>query len=151
MAGSARRRRHVLLGLVLSPWLMFGATARAAPAHVFSASTVPEILDGLGIGEWRDGPEITLETPDVAENGALVPVEAGAMSDGSTRIRRVVLIAEDNPLPLLGDFRFEEGVLPWVDVRVKLAKSTHVSAYAEVSGHWVRARRFVQVIAGGCG
>lgn len=109
---------------------------------------MPDVLRSLGISDWQPGADLVLSAPDVAENGALVSVEASSKLPG---VRRLVLVAERNPLPLVADFRFEPGALPWLEARIKLAESSHVAVYAETAGGWLQARKFVRVIAGGCG
>lgn len=133
------RRRFLAFAAVLPFW---------GVAQASSASVVENALTTLGVRHWHSSRELILEMPDVAENGALVPLEVSSAPAGT---RRIILIAEGNPVPLLADFRFEDGALPWLEARIKLAESSHVAAYAEVSGQWYQARRFVRVIAGGCG
>lgn len=131
-------------------WPLLGQwpAAVAAATGATLDTNVQDVLRVLNIRDSRPGPHIDLDVPDIAENGALVPVEVSAASAG---INRIVLIAEGNPFPLLADVRFENGALPWMELRIKLAGSTHVEVYALDGGQWYQTRRFVRVIAGGCG
>lgn len=137
-------RRHLLKSLLLLPLLAHSAELPGPGA----LKTVDDVLRTLGIRAWKASDELLLNLPDVAENGALVAVAAGSKLP---EVRRLVLIAERNPLPLVADFRFEPGALPWLEARIKLAESSHVAVYAESAGRWLQSRKFVRVIAGGCG
>jgi len=140
-------RRRLLKSLLLWPLLAPSAHAFELPGPG-ALRTVDDVLRTLGIRAWRPGVELVLNLPDVAENGVLVPVEVNSKS---LDVRRFVLVAERNPFPLIADFRFEPGALPWIEARMKLAESSHVAVYAETAAGWLQVRKFVRVIAGGCG
>lgn len=131
------------------PLLARGPLAEAAEiAAAGTLKTTEDVLRTLGIRAWQTSADLLLNLPDVAENGALVPIEVNSKL---LDVRRFVVVAERNPFPLIADFRFEAGTLPWIDARIKLAESSHVAVYAETARGWLQARRFVRVIAGGCG
>lgn len=141
-------RRRMLAWTMALPLLSLREDAAAAPAGLPLDANVQDTLRSLNILTWRTSQHFALEAPDVAENGALVPVEVSAAITG---VNRIVLIAQGNPFPLLADVHLEKDALPWLEVRIKLAASTYLEAYAEVAGQWYQTRRFVRVIAGGCG
>lgn len=142
-------RRRLLKGLLLLPILAGRQPALAVdkpgPGTLRSAEAVLRVL---GIGAWQASGELALNVADVAENGALVAVEA---SSTLPDVRRLVLVAERNPYPLIADFRFEPGAWPSLEARIKLAESSHVAVYAQTAERWLQTRKFVRVIAGGCG
>lgn len=140
-------RRRLLKSLLLLPLLAQSAHAAELPSPG-ALKTVDDVLRTLGIRAWKASDELLLNLPDVAENGAQVAVQAGSKLP---EVRRLVVVAERNPIPLVADFRFAPGALPWLEARIKLAESSYVAVYAESAGRWLQTRKFVRVIAGGCG
>jgi sulfur-oxidizing protein SoxY len=137
-------RRCLLTGVTASLMLPLWRDAQASTPP----SAIANALAALGIQNWQPSNTLHLGLPDVAENGALVPVE---VSSSAPDARRIVIAVEGNPIPVVADFRLDPGVLPWIEARIKLAQSTHVVAFAQASGQWHQTRRYVRVIAGGCG
>ena len=94
-----------------------------------------------------DSAEIVIQVPDVAENGAQVPVE---VSVRLPRVQRILLIGERNLFPLLADIRLSERSQPWLEAKVKLAESSRIRVIAQADGRLFTAARSVRVIVGGC-
>ncbi len=90
---------------------------------------------------------LTLELPQVAENGALVPVVLAASSPADA----LYLFAEGNPGPLLAEFHFHGSALPKVSLRVKLNQTGPVTALSRSPSGWMRVDQPVKVAIGGCG
>lgn len=97
---------------------------------------------------WTESRAVTLELPQLAENGAIVPATVESRLPNTTRI---MIFAERNPGPLLAQFRFEPGTDPWASLRLKLNESGPVLAIAESEGRFFGTRRTVRVMVGGCG
>lgn len=91
---------------------------------------------------------IEFDIPELAENGAIVPV---TVSSTLPEVDRILVFAERNPGPLLVCFDLEPGTEPWVSVRVKLNESGPVLAVIRSQGHFFGAKRNVSVMRGGCG
>lgn len=91
--------------------------------------------------------DAVMDIPDVAENGALVPV----MLRGARDTDRVYLLAEGNPGPLLAEFHFHHNAVPAVAFRVKLNQTGPVQALVHGSKGWVRSQKTVKIAIGGCG
>jgi sulfur-oxidizing protein SoxY len=89
-----------------------------------------------------------IEAPQIAENGAVVPIEISSNVPGTTSI---AVIIEKNPFPLAGKFEFKEGALPFVKLNVKMAESSDVRVIAEAGGKHFAATREIKVTIGGCG
>jgi sulfur-oxidizing protein SoxY len=104
-----------------------------------------EALNGRG---WAESEAVTLEVPQLAENGAIVPITVESRLPNTERI---LIFAEKNPGPLLAQFRFEPGTDGWVSLRVKLNETGPVLAVAESEGRFYGAWKPVTVMVGGCG
>lgn len=125
------------------------AAARAAPAgsHAFAAESLEATLDRLGISDVSASPAIDLQLPDVAEDGAAVQMRLST----TLRARRALLLVRRNRIPLVAEFEFVPGTLPFVATRIKMAEDSDVVALVEADGRWYSATRFVRVTLGGCG
>jgi len=140
--------------------LVFGAAASGVllmvPSDAFAdagdaMSAMKEFTGGKATSEGK----ITLEMPEIAENGNTVPlsisVESPMTSDDY--VKRVVIISEGNPRPEVATFNFtpRSGVAE-ASTRMRLAKTQNVIAIAELSdGSLHMAKRQVKVTIGGCG
>ncbi len=115
----------------------------------FDAKDVGAALKGLGAGGAAESKDIVLKAPDIAENGAVVPVEVVSNIPNSVSIS---ILSQKNPLPLATSFDFANGALPEVQVRVRLASTTMVQAVVKTAdGKFYTAQKEVKVTVGGCG
>lgn len=153
MTTHPRSRRELLkhasaLGVLVTCGLL---TTRQAWALVdtsaFELKTVEEALKALG-GTPVDSKDITINSPDIAENGAVVPV---AITSTLPRTQEIYIVVEMNPFPLTAAFVIHEGTEPFVSTRVKMAQSTHVLAIVKADGKLYSTRRETKVTLGGCG
>jgi sulfur-oxidizing protein SoxY len=121
----------------------------AWPGEAFQATDLQaaeSLLFGQVAVEETDQIEIT--TPDIAENGRVVPVEVViALPEPST----LTLLSDGNPSPLLARAHFTPGVEPRLAIRVKLGESSNLIALVEAGGKLYSQSRAVKVTAGGCG
>lgn len=115
--------------------------------NAFSAHSPESVYSALGLPAPAESASIVIQVPDVAENGAQVPVE---VSVHLPRVQRILLIGERNLFPLLADIRLSERSQPWFEARVKLAESSRIRVVAEADGRLFTASRSVRVIVGGC-
>jgi sulfur-oxidizing protein SoxY len=140
--------RRVLLGIVaaglLKPWAAFAAWNKEA----FGASSAPEALKGIGAASATPSKEIVIEAPEIAENGAVVPIEITSKLAGTTSIAVVV---DKNPFPLVGKFDFLEGAVPFVKLNVKMGETSDVRVIAQAGGRSYVATKEIKVTIGGCG
>lgn len=95
-----------------------------------------------------DTEAIKLSLPDIAENGAVVPI---TISTELAQISGFDIWVEKNPTPLLAKIHFESGVLAFMTGRIKMAESCHVIVIAHQEQRLLRAQQWVTVIRGGCG
>lgn len=133
-------------GLLAVLGLMPVVAQAARPA--FEARSLPALLQALGAPAPVASADVRLEVPDVAENGAVVPVR---MSTALTGVRQMLLLVENNPALLCAQFELTPAVEADFSLRVKMAESTGVLAVALMDdGRVLYARRHVTVVLGGC-
>ncbi len=143
-----RRRAVTATGLLALTGLL-PVLARARPSAAFDARRFPELLASLGARELVESPLLRLSGPDVAENGASVPL---GISTSLSGISTLLLLAQNNPTPLLALFRPFQAAEPDFSLQVKLVESSDVHAVAIMSdGKACFARQQIQVVKGACG
>ena len=112
-----------------------------------------EIWRLMGDKKHLDG-RINLETPELAENGAVVPVRISVASPMTENdyVRAIHLLVDENPWPTIASFQFMPGAgKADIRTRVRMARTLHVYAFAELNdGRVFRAIRKVDVTIGGC-
>ena len=154
------RRRHVLAGgLVGAAAALLGPGAGAAeaivpadpkawPKNAFAQKTEAAALTALFGKTATASDKVSLDAPDIAENGAVVPVAVRTDLPGVTTI---AILALDNPFTISAAYRIPPGTAPAVSSRIKLAKTTTVVAVVESGGQLYSRSRSVKVTLGGCG
>ena len=115
----------------------------------FDAKDVAGALKGLGAGAPAENAGIAIKAPDIAENGAVVPVDVSSSLPNTVSL---AVLVDKNPLPLSGAFDFANGALPELALRLKMGQTSLVEVVAKtVDGKFYRARKEVKVTVGGCG
>src|SRR5262245_58082603 len=140
--------RRTLLGAVAAMLLKPLAALAAWNKDAFGAKRAPDALKSLGIANAAPSSEVLIEAPQIAENGAVVPVEITSNVKGTTSI---LVLIDKNPFPLAGKFDFTEGALPFVKVNLKMGETSDVRVVAEAGGRHYFATREIKVTIGGCG
>src|SRR5436190_674921 len=107
-------RRALVAALVFTLARPFAALA-AWNKEAFGAKTPGDALKTLGIGNATPSKDVVIDAPQIAENGAVVPVEISSAIPGTTAL---IVVAEKNPFPLVARFDVKEGALPFVTVKV---------------------------------
>jgi sulfur-oxidizing protein SoxY len=142
---NVRRSLVAALGaLLLKPLAALAAWNEQA----FGAKTAADALKTLGVPAPAPSKDIVIEAPQIAENGAVVPIEISSSLPGTTSI---TVLIEKNPFPLAGKFEFREGALPFVKLNVKMGETSDVRVVAEAGGKHYTATREIKVTIGGCG
>ena len=96
-----------------------------------------------------DSKEIAIRAPDIAENGAVVPIEIQSNIPGT---KTISVLIEKNPFPYAASFDFSQGALPFIALRVKMGETSNVRAVvATADGKFYSAAKEVKVTIGGCG
>jgi sulfur-oxidizing protein SoxY len=128
----------------------FPQVARAAwSTAAFEAKTMAEVTKALGVGTPTESKDVTLTGPDIAENGAVVPLGVTATAAG---VKRLLVLVEKNPTMLVAAFDVGDAIEPNVQTRVKMGQSSNVYAVALThDGKALFAQKEVKVTLGGCG
>jgi len=142
-----RLRRSVVALLTLAIARPLAALA-AWNKEAFSAKTPGDALKSLGIADAAPSKDLHIEAPEIAENGAVVPIEITSAIPGTTAL---IVLLEKNPFPLAARFDFKEGALPFVKLNVKMAETADVRVLAEAGGKHYFAKQEIKVTIGGCG
>ena len=140
--------RRTLLGalavLIARPFAALAAWNEKA----FAAKTTQDALAGIGAANAAPTKDIVIEAPQIAENGAVVPIEITSNIPGTTAI---AVVLEKNPFPLAARFEFKEGALPYVKLNVKMGETSDVRVVATAGGRHHAATKEIKVTIGGCG
>ncbi len=124
------------------------AWAQAWNKTGFEAKAVADVMRSLGAANPADSKEIVITAPDIAENGAVVPV---AVASRIPNTESISIIAEKNPFPLAATFDVANGGEPYVSTRIKMAETSNVRAVVKAGGRFHTAVKEVKVTIGGCG
>jgi sulfur-oxidizing protein SoxY len=140
--------RRTMLGAAVIVLLKPFAALAAWHKEAFGARSAPDALKSLGVANATPSQDVVIEAPQIAENGAVVPVEISSNLRGTTSI---LVLVDKNPFPLVGKFDFSEGALPFVKLNVKMGETSDVRVVAEAGGKHYVATREIKVTIGGCG
>ncbi len=139
----------VLAGLIaagaLRPMQVLAAEWNKA---AFESRDAAAALKGIGAAAAVESKDLVIRVPDIAENGAVVPVDVTSNIPNTSSIAIMVV---KNPFPLSAQFDFANGALPEVSVRLKLNETSMVRALAKADGKFYSAQKEVKITVGGCG
>lgn len=147
-AFSAMRRRVLAAGAALSAALLPWPRRAAADAKAgFAALTVDDALEAaFGRRDIPFSDAISIDLPDIAEDGSIVSIKVVTTLEEVTRISMLA----DNPVPLIAQFMLGPRTAPALSSRIKLAATTEVVVVVETAAACYQARRRVEVMQGGC-
>lgn len=114
----------------------------------FTATTVSDAMKEAGYGGAADSKDIMIKVPEIAENGAVVPVEVTSNIAGTTNI---AIFVDGNVNPMVADFEISNGTEPYVSTRIKMNKTSQVRIAVKAGGKAYSASKEVKVTIGGCG
>jgi sulfur-oxidizing protein SoxY len=115
----------------------------------FDSKDAGVALKALGADAAADSKDIVLTAPEIAENGAVVPI---TVVSNIPKTISIAVLSLKNPLPLAAAFDFSEGAVPEIQVRVRLAETTAVRAVVKTAdGKFYATQKDVKVTVGGCG
>ena len=114
----------------------------------FDAKGVPDALKVVGAAGAADSKDILIKAPDIAENGAVVPIEVTSKIAGTSAI---LLMVEKNAAPLTANFDLSNGADSYVSTRIKMGQTSNVRAVVKAGGKFYTATKEVKVTIGGCG
>ena len=137
------------LGLFVSLGLITEREAFAAAARPgFDQTTFDGALKAIGASSTADSKDIQLVSPEIAENGAVVPV---AVTSAIPNTEQIVILVENNPNPLSANFTISAGTAPSIQTRVKMGGTSNIVALVKADGKLYRTSRETKVTLGGCG
>jgi sulfur-oxidizing protein SoxY len=152
------QRRHVLqagasagLYTLLASLGLFRADealAQALSSGAWQTKNVADTLKSLGVSATADSREVIITSPDIAENGAVVPV---GVRSSLPKTDFIALMVEKNPNTLAAAYEIAEGTDPDVNMRIKMGQSSDVIALVRADGKYYMARKEIKVTLGGCG
>ncbi len=142
-AGSAGLIATAVAAGLLKPGRVLADWNEAA----FSATRVVDALAAIGASDAATSLDVVVKAPDIAENGAVVPVEVATTLPN---VESIAILAEKNPTPLIAvnaltDF---DGSLT---LRIKMRETAKVRAIVKSGGKLYSAAKQVKVTIGGCG
>ena len=129
---------------LLSPARALAAWNKGA----FEAQSAIDAMRILGMSNAQDSKDIQIRAPDIAENGAVVPIDITSNMPGTTAI---AVFIEKNPFPYAGSFDVSQGAVPYVHLRVKIGESSPVRVVVTAGGKHYTSAKEVKVTIGGCG
>ena len=141
----------VLLGLGSAPFSLAPAFAAANdkyPEDAFKQKSDADAIKSLYGKTAEESDKVKLDAPEIAENGAVVPISVTTTLENVTSI---AFLVSENPNALAASYQIPEGTLPSVANRLKMQKTTNVIAIVEAGGKLYSATKEVKVTVGGCG
>ena len=153
-----RGRRKVLkgtgsaafLGLAFAAGLLRsgGAWAQGWNKAAFDTKSLADAVKAMGGAAATESKDIVITSPDIAENGAVVPF---TIASKVPKTEGMALLVEKNPNILAANFDIPQGTEPWVNTRVKMGQTSNVIALVKADGKFYYASKEVKVTLGGCG
>jgi sulfur-oxidizing protein SoxY len=145
MLGRSAGVAAMLAGLGLLPAVAHANYAQAA----FDAKTMADLMKALGSDMPSESKDVTITGPDIAENGAVVPLSCSTSLPG---VKKMLILVEKNPSMLCAMFDVSDAIEANFNTRVKMGQSSNVFAVAMLAdGRVLYASKEVKVTLGGCG
>jgi len=120
----------------------------ARPDAAFDADSAEGVLSDLFDGPITESDQVMLKIPDIAENGAVVPV---TVSTDLADVESISVVVLNNPTPLAALFVMSAQSVPDISVRIKMGESSAVQAIVKAGGKLYSTSKEVKVTIGGCG
>ncbi len=115
---------------------------------MLGGKTLQESLKGLGAEDATSSKDVSLTAPDIAENGAVVPL---VVQSNIPNTQAIAILIEKNQNPLAANFDIPQSTEPLVGTRVKMGETSKIHALVKADGKFYSASREVKVTIGGCG
>ncbi|MDH5325728.1 MAG: thiosulfate oxidation carrier protein SoxY [Gammaproteobacteria bacterium] len=139
MVGTAIGAGLLTPRMVLAAW----------PSASFKAKTVSEALSELhGTSDTKQSGDIKIKAPDIAENGAVVPI---TISTKMSNVEAITVLVEKNPQPLVCNFNLASNATGFASTRIKMGKTSPITAIVKSGGKLYSNSKTVKVTIGGCG
>lgn len=140
----------LVIGAGALPLSAFAASSNAADwsEKAFNTKGVDATIKALYGQNAIESDQITLNAPEIAQNGAVVPV---TVESALPNVTAMALLVEKNPNALAAAYNIPQGALPFVSNRLKMSETTDVIALVVADGKLYRTSKNVKVTVGGCG
>jgi len=137
------------LGVAIGAGLLKPTTVMAAwPETAFQAKKLDDAISALfGSSNLKEG-DVKIKAPDIAENGAVVPI---TVSTKAQNVETIAVFVEKNPQPLAASFDLLGNIDGTISTRIKMGETSDVIAVVKSGGSLITARKTVKVTIGGCG
>src|SRR3982075_2003571 len=126
----------------------FAAANDKYPEDAFKAKSDTDAIKALYGKAAEPSDKVKLDAPEIAENGAVVPI---SISTTLADVTSIALLVSENPNALAASYKIPTGTVPTVANRIKMAKTSNVIAIVEAGGKLYSATKEVKVSLGGCG
>ena len=145
-----RRRKflHTALGVAAAILVVPLKAFAARPKAAFGAEKYDDVMNTLFNSTTTDSSHVSIKAPDIAENGAVVPI---TVKTDLANAESVSIIVPNNPNPLAASFELTPSSGGLVSTRIKMAKTSDVHAVVKAGGKLYSASKEVKVTIGGCG
>ena len=140
-----------LVGLGNIPFSLAPAFAAANdkyPEDAFKAKSEADAIKSIYGKTAEPSDKVKLDAPEIAENGAVVPI---SVSTTLADVTSIAFLVSENPNALAASYKIPAGTMPSVANRLKMAKTSNVIAIVEAGGKLYSATKEVKVTVGGCG
>ena len=145
-------RAGSVLGLMVAAGLMTAEQAQAQQAAwnkaAFDTKSVDDTVKALGGSAAAQSGDITITAPDIAENGAVVPV---GVTSKIPNTQAIYILVEKNPNTLAAGFGIPAGTDANIATRIKMGQTSNVHAVVKADNKFYVATKEVKVTLGGCG
>ena len=145
-------RAGSVLGLMVAAGLMTAEQAQAQQAAwnkaAFDTKSVDDTVKALGGSASAQSGDITITAPDIAENGAVVPV---GVTSKIPNTQAIYILVEKNPNTLAAGFGIPAGTDANIATRIKMGQTSNVHAVVKADNKFYVATKEVKVTLGGCG
>lgn len=139
-----------LVGLGNIPFVgaAFAAANDKYPEDAFKAKTEADAIKALYGKTAEASDKVKLDAPEIAENGAVVPV---SVTTTLADVTSISFLVSENPVVLVASYKIPAGTMPSVANRIKMAKTSNVIVVVEAGGKVYSTTKEVKVTVGGCG
>jgi len=139
-----------VFGLALAAGLLktSDAVAQEWNKAAFDTKNLNDTIKALGGVSAAASKDVVITAPDIAENGAVVPVAVASALPGT---QQIAILVEKNPNALSANFTLPAGTEPGISTRVKMAQTSQVHALVKAGDKWYVASKEIKVTLGGCG
>jgi sulfur-oxidizing protein SoxY len=141
-----------VLGLMVAAGLLTAEQAQAQQAAwnkaAFDTKSVDDTVKALGGTSAAQSGDIAITAPDIAENGAVVPV---GVTSKIPNTQAIYILVEKNPNTLAAGFGIPAGTEANVATRIKMGQTSNVYAVVKADNKFYTASKEVKVTLGGCG